>query len=98
MDAIDLDRYMAPATEGGGDDEDVVIPSDELPDLTVQGTLRVAQLRAMGLDLTDAEVGVKIADKRLRLNPLTAQFYGCSYSVNIVLDASGPKPVISLNE
>jgi len=99
VDRIDLDRYMAPAREGGGGAEDeTAIPGQELKGLDVEGTLRVAELRAMGLDLSHAVVGLKVADNTLRLHPLTADFYGGTYSGDIGLDASGGVPVISMNE
>ena len=98
IDSIDIDRYLEPAADESAETTDVAIPQDELQDLDIQGTLRVAALRLADLDLTDAVIGLTVVDKKLQLNPLTAGFYGGTYSGNIALDASLPKPRITLDE
>jgi AsmA protein len=99
VDEIDLDRYMEPAAEdSGGGDEEVAMPQEELKGQEVQGQLKAGKLRMAGLEFSDAEVGVAIRDGKLRLNPLTAGFYGGRYSGNIALDGSGAVPVLSLDE
>lgn len=99
VDSIDLDRYMTP-TEGdaGGDDEDVAIPGEDLKGLDVDGTLRAGALTISGFDLSNAELGVRIKNSKLRLHPLSADFYGGHYSGDISVDASGTTPVISADE
>ena len=96
IDAINLDRYMEPATEE--ETEDIVLPKEELKGQSVKGTLRIAALTMMGLNFNDAELGLTIRDGRMQLHPLTAGFYGGSYSGNVRLDGSGAKPVLSLDE
>jgi AsmA protein len=107
VDDIDLDRYMAPASEasgasasGSGDSwsEDVAIPQEELQGQDVQGQLKVGTLQMAGLEFSDAEVGILIRNGKLRVNPLTAGFYGGRYSGDIVLDGSTTAPQISINE
>jgi AsmA protein len=99
VDQVDLDRYLAPADDSeGGDAQAVAIPQDELAGLDIDGSLRIGQVTAMGMTLTDAEVGLEVKDKVLRLNPLKASFYGGHYDGDIVLDAAGAVPRLSLNE
>jgi AsmA protein len=97
VDRIDLDRYLAPAEAGGGP-EAIAMPKDELSGLDVDGRLRVSDLRMAGLTFSDASVGVLVRTGRLRLNPLTAGFYGGTYNGDVALDGSGAVPVISLDE
>lgn len=99
IDTLDLDRYLAPATEAEAEDAGAVaLPSDELAGLDVDGTLRVAALRLMGVNMTGAELGLRVREKRLRIHPLTAALYGGRYQGDITIDASGPEPVVTLDE
>jgi AsmA protein len=96
VDEINLDRYMAPAEEGGTDD--VAMPRDELRNQEVRGNLKIGRLQMAGLEFLDADVGVAISNGALRLHPLTAGFYGGTYSGNVSIDGSGPTPRLSLDE
>jgi AsmA protein len=96
VDEIDLDRYMAAAEEGGT--EDVAMPRDELRNQEVRGNLKIGRLQMAGLEFLDADVGVAISNGALRLHPLTAGFYGGTYSGNVSIDGSGPTPRLSLDE
>lgn len=97
VDAIDLDRYLEPVDDSAAA-EDVAIPQEELKGMNVQGRLQAGTLRMAGLEFSDAEVGVGLRNGRLRLNPLTAGFYGGRYDGDVSLDGSGTEPVLSLNE
>ncbi len=98
VDAIDLDRYQEPAANQGAAQTDVVMPAQNLQDLDVQGSLKAGTLHLAGMDFTNAVVGLKLSNGKLRLNPLTAGFYDGLYSGNVTLDSSGAKPVLSLDE
>lgn len=98
VDSIDIDRYLEPAPEDTETAQDVAIPKDELQDRDLQGTLRVAALRLAKVDFSDAVLGLKLSQGKLRLNPLTARFYDGTYSGNVSLDGSGAVPVVSLDE
>jgi AsmA protein len=101
VDEIDIDRYLEPATDRSTDQAaraDVAMPREELQDQDVQGTLRAGKMRLAGLDFSDATLGLTIRNGKLRLNPITAGFYGGTYSGDITLDSSGPVPVLSLDE
>ncbi len=99
VDEIDIDRYMVPAEEGkASTTEDVAIPQDNLQGQDIQGQLNVGTLRMAGLEFNDARLGLAVNNGKLRLHPLTAGFYGGSYSGDIALDSSGTVPVVSLDE
>jgi len=96
-DAIDLDRYLEPSSDASVQ-ENVAIPQEELRGEEVNGQLSVGKLSLAGLNFSDARIGIAIRDGKLRVNPLTANFYGGTYNGDITLDSSGAIPVISLNE
>ena len=97
VDAIDLDRYLEPADEAAGPDE-VAMPQEELKGMELQGKLQAGTLRMTGLEFSDAEVGIVLRNGKLRLNPLTAGFYGGRYNGDVSLDSSGAEPLLSLDE
>lgn len=100
VDEIDLDRYLEPAGGSGGTaaEEAVAMPREELRGQEIEGRLAAGRLRLAGVDFTAAEVGVSVRDGRLRLHPLTGEFYGGRYSGDIGLDGSAAVPVLSLDE
>ncbi|MBT8040240.1 MAG: AsmA family protein [Xanthomonadales bacterium] len=101
VDAIDLDRYLAPAETGQtvpDEAEPVPIPNDELAGLDVEGTLRITRLKAMEMELSDVEMRLGVRDRVMRLNPLTASFYGGNYDGDITLDATRSVSRLTLNE
>jgi AsmA protein len=102
VDSITLDGYMAPADEGvsSASDEasDVEIPADLIRTLNVNGSFRIKQAFLTGMEFTNMELGVNGADGRVRLHPLTAQFYDGSYAGDVRIDASEDVPSVSANE
>jgi AsmA protein len=98
VDELDVDRYLEPAPETAGDEEDVVLPQEELKSQEVHGELKIASLKMAGMAFRDADLGIAISNGKLRLHPLTAGFYGGRYSGDVGLDVSGDVPVVSLNE
>jgi AsmA protein len=97
VDEINIDRYLEPASEQSGQD-DVAMPREELKGREVQGKLTIGKLQMAGLDFLDVKVGIAIGHGKLRLYPLTADFYSGRYSGDISLDSSGAVPLLSLNE
>ena len=96
-DVIDLDRYLEPVSDASGQ-EGTAMPQEVLRGQEVDGQLSVGKLTLAGLDFSDAKLGITIRNGKLRLNPLTANFYGGTYSGDITLDSSGVAPVLSLDE
>lgn len=100
VDDIDLDRYL-PA-ESSGDDaataETEPLTVDTFRDIHADGVFRVASLQVSGLSASNVEVRVRGDGQGVRLHPLTADFYGGRYTGDITVNASGERPVLSMNE
>jgi AsmA protein len=103
VDSIVVDAYMAPASEApAASDEqasaDVEIPADLIRTLNVAGSFRIDRAWLTGMEFTNMELGVTANDGRLRLNPLSADFYDGGYSGDVQIDASQAVPFVSTNE
>jgi AsmA protein len=100
-DSIDLDRYMAPAVETSGSGEDVVpveIPADLIRSLNVRGSLTLDEAQLAGMTFENVDLGVNATNGKLRMHPITAQFFDGTYEGDVSVDASGEIPVLSVNE
>ncbi len=100
-DSINLDRYMAPADEAGVATEDVApveVPADLIRSLNLRGNFKIAEAVLGGMRFENAELGVKAANGKLRMYPISAQFFDGTYSGDVSVDASGKTPVLSVNE
>jgi len=100
LDRINLDDYLAPESEAETADEsaDVEIPAELIRDLNLQGHLKAAAIRVMDLDLTNLDATVTARDGTLRLEPLLADLYGGAYKGTIVIDATGAKSRLTLDQ
>ena len=101
-DAIDLNRYMAPAAEEkaavASDAAPVEIPADLVRALNARGKLAIARVAMGGLELEDVTLGLDSSNGRLRVHPIAAALYGGNYEGDVRIDASGATPVLSVNE
>lgn len=101
-DAIDLNRYMAPAEDGSageaGEAAPVEIPVDLIKPLNARGSLKVGSVLLGGLVLEQVDLNLQTANGRMRLHPMTAGLFGGSYSGDISVDVSKSVPVLSMNE
>jgi AsmA protein len=108
IDALDADRYLAPAEEdssggaaGSGSDESdtsLDLPVDDLRALDLTGRLSVGKLKIADARLQDVVVNVTAKNGLLRLNPLTANLYSGGYSGDMRLDVRGTKPNLAVDE
>lgn len=99
VDAIDLDRYMAPpATTGDGSATETPLPRDALQGLDLEGRLRVGELMLSDMKMARVEVGVQATGNAVRLHPLTADLYGGTYRGDVRLNASGDALRVSAEE
>ena len=102
VDSIVLDAYMAPADESATTmDEDsapVEIPADLIRTLNVRGNFRIDKAWLTGMEFSNMQLGVNSAGGKLRLNPLSADFYDGGYSGDVQIDASQAVPFVSTNE
>jgi len=102
VDTINLDRYMAPAdsaaTASDESGDDIEIPVDMIRALNVDGSFRIDQAYLSGMEFTKIELGLKSADGKLRLNPLSAKLYDGTYKGDVRINAARKVPSISVNE
>jgi AsmA protein len=102
VDAIDVDRYLAPAQEGGSgtsaDGEATALPREELRDLYLDGTLKIGTLLVGGLTLEQVQATATARDGVLTLEPLRAALYGGQYDGSIRLDGTGAKTKVQMRQ
>ena len=102
VDAIDLDRYMepgaAPASTANAESAPVEIPVDLIRSLHARGKLRITTATSVGLVFENVELGLNATAGRMRMYPVTADFYGGSYDGDIKIDVATSTPVVSFNE
>jgi AsmA protein len=80
VDDINVDRYLPPAAEGGGSEDEgsldaIDLPLDVLRTLNARGELKFGQAKFSGLTLTNAAFALNAANGGVRLTP-SAQLYG----------------------
>jgi AsmA protein len=101
-DSLNLDRYMAPAAEpgasGAADVVPVEIPAELIRSLNARGKLTLVTAQMSGMTFDNVELGVNSSGGKLRMNPIHAEFFGGGYEGDVRIDASGPVPVLSVNE
>ena len=107
IDEIDADRYLPPVTE---ETEAVAatpatagaaaasLPTETLRALDIQGELNLNTLKIMNLSVSEIQTTLNAKDGLIRLSPLSANLYEGQYKGDMILDAQGDKPKISLNE
>lgn len=99
IDAIDLDRYLAPADDSAAavaSDETAPLPVEELRALNLRGTLNIGELTLSGLQLSDIAVPLDAAAGVVTLNPVKATLYGGSFNGNIALNVTGLEPAATV--
>ena len=102
-DAINADRYMAPADENAaaaadGEEPPLEIPVDLIRELNVAGSLTIGEVLLGGMSFSDVELAVDSAEGRMRIHPFTAGFFDGRYEGDIRIDASGELASLSANE
>ncbi len=100
VDEIDADRYLPPPTEPdeSAPVEAVEIPGEQIRALNIKGELDIGKLIFAGIRSKDVKIGLLAKDGSVRVHPSTAKLYGGTYSGDIRVDATGDKPVLSMNE
>jgi AsmA protein len=105
VDRIDADRYLpppskqkreAPATAAAT--KPLQLPLRELRALDIDGTLRVADLKAANLRSTHAHATLRAQGGLFRVHPVGANLYNGSYAGNLGLDVRGDRPQLSMDE
>ena len=102
-DSINLDNYMAPADEadpaaGAESFDEVEIPVELIRALKARGNIRLDEAFLGPMTFTNLQLGVDSGDSRLRLHPITAEFFEGAYNGDVRIDVSGTAPSLSVNE
>ena len=112
VDAIDLDRYLPPAsdaeaaddttsdTDAGGDaggDAPIELPVDMLKQLDIDGVFRVGNVKVSNLTTRDIVVPVKAKNGKVGVENLTASLYEGKLDTSAGLDVTGNTPKYSVN-
>jgi AsmA protein len=101
-DTIDLDRYMAPATEQAGSgataEAPVEIPSELIRLINARGKLTVDNAHLSGMRFDDVTLGLLTNNGHLRLHPISAELFDGKYNGDVRINASDNTPVLSVNE
>ncbi len=101
-DSIDLNRYMAPADEAEAEVDDAAppaeIPAELLRAFNARGNLTLGSATMGAILFEDIELGLLLAEGRLRLHPISSRLFDGRYQGDVRVDASGETPVLSVNE
>lgn len=102
-DSINLDNYMAPADESSEDADDtgssdVEIPVELIRVLKASGSIRLDEAFLGPMTFTNLQLGIESANEKLRLHPITAEFFEGTYNGDVRIDVSGATPTLTVNE
>lgn len=101
LDAINLDRYLPPETEGSAEPapgEDVDLAFDWLQGLDLDATFKAGLVKINGLTLTDLDARAVARDGVLTLQPFGAALYGGQVRGTARLDARQSPATFSLEQ
>ncbi len=106
---IDIDRYLPATAEVDQAASQVakpaeptastapLFPVDLLRDMTVEGEVTLASLKASGVTVTDIVLPITALDGRLELKKARANLYSGTLSSSVALDATADEPLLTLS-
>ena len=101
-DSINVDRYMAPAVTDGStsaaSEDDIEIPADLVRTLKAKGSMKLDRAFLSGMTFENMELGINSADGQLRMYPISAELFDGTYKGDVLINAAGDVPSISVNE
>jgi AsmA protein len=98
LDEIDLDRYLPPADKPASKaDESGQSDQGALSTLNASGRLAANRIRMSGLDLRKVQADIRLAQGRLRLDPLEARVFGGNAVTRATYDLSRATPSVNLD-
>lgn len=101
-DAIDVGRYMAPASETAepveGDAVPVEIPVDLIRPLRARGNASLQRATLGKIVFENIQLGLNADNGQLRLHPISSDLFGGAYNGDVRINASGSVPQLSVNE
>jgi len=99
IDRINLDHYLAPASEinaGNSDIGNTELPLDTLRALNLKGEVKIARLTYSNMNLNDLALNIDASDGRIVLAPISANLYQGAYSGDIRLNVNDAMPTASV--
>ena len=104
MDELNLDRYLTTIESGeeinsNGEQivDDLLLPTEALSLLSIEGQLAVTELKAAGLNFSNISTDVLIENGITRVNSSHADFYGGELDGGIELDGRAGASLLSLH-
>jgi AsmA protein len=104
IDRMNVDAYLPPAP----DDQPAAhreqapdssaIPVDLIRALALDGRISAGRMTLFKLELSDVDAAIKAADGLLRVEPLTANLYGGRYRGSLLVDATGERARVTLDQ
>ncbi|MFW2404040.1 MAG: AsmA family protein [Gammaproteobacteria bacterium] len=103
LDAIDLDRYMAPAPEDAagadsGEAGETEIPVETLRGLDVIGRVGIGRLTLNKMRLENVSADINAQKGLINISPTTADVYGGKYEGSIGIDVAGKVPQVKVRQ
>jgi len=104
IDAIDLDRYAAPADPNAGDATAAQtaggqpafgLPVEQLRKLDMEGRIVIGKLTTADAELSDVLIGLNARKGRVRLNPFSFQLDGSSFAGDVRVDVTASQPKLA---
>jgi AsmA protein len=101
-DSIELARYMEPASGSESDASDdavpIEIPTDLIRPLNARGKFQMERASLGNIVFENIEVGLNTSNGKMRIFPISSEFFGGSYTGDVQVDVSGDEPTLSMNE
>lgn len=106
IDQIDVDRYLAPASdqpqqpasESKVTDDRIALPVEMLRDLDIKGDFKIGKMKVSNLRSESISTTLVAKDGLLRAYPSSAKMYEGNYAGDITLDVRGKELALSMNE
>ena len=101
-DALDLNRYMAPAGEeaaaAAGEEAPMEIPAELIKPLNARGDFKINTVTLGAMQLDNVTVRLTTGGGKMRIHPVSADLFDGKYEGDVRLDVTGSTPVLSMNE
>ena len=101
-DSVELARYMEPsdasASAASDDAVPIEIPVELIKPLNARGKFQMDRASLGNIVFENIDVGLNSNNGKMRIFPISSEFFGGSYSGDVRIDVSGAAPALSMNE
>jgi|GEM_PF-421755 len=106
LDRINVDRYLPPTAPEAASSKSATstetaptpIPVDTIRGLNMRGALAINDVTFKNMQLSKVSASIDAANGKLQLDPMQASLYEGKYHGNVVIDAAGKLPHLSLDQ